>query len=42
MAAITVVVDDGSSGIELTAPMTMSSTVAAVDGSGNNGIFTTT
>jgi hypothetical protein len=42
MAAIAVVVAGGGSGIEPTAPMAVSSTVAAVDGSGDNGVFTTT
>jgi hypothetical protein len=40
MAAIAVVVDDGSGGIEPTAPMAASSTVAAVDGGSNDGVFT--
>jgi hypothetical protein len=42
MAAIAVVIDGGGSGIEPTAPMVALSTVAAVDGSGNDGVFTTT
>jgi hypothetical protein len=42
MAVIGVVFDGVSSGIEPTAPMLASSTVAAVDGSGIHGIFTTT
>jgi hypothetical protein len=41
VAAIGVVVDGGSSGIEQMVPMTASSTVVAVDGSGGDGIFTT-
>ncbi len=41
MVAIGVVVDGRGSGIEPMAPMSVSSTVAAVDGSGNNGVFTT-
>jgi hypothetical protein len=42
MAVIGVVVNGGGSGIEPTGPMTVLSTVAAVDGSGNGGVFTTT
>jgi hypothetical protein len=41
MAAIAVVIDGGSSGIKPTALMAASLTVAAVDGGGNDGIFTT-
>ncbi len=40
MAAIAVVVNGGGGGIELTAPMAASSTVAAIDGGGDNGVFT--
>ncbi len=36
-----VIVDGGSSRIELTVPMAASLTVAAVDGGGNYGVFTT-
>jgi hypothetical protein len=39
MAAIAVIVDGSGSGIELIAPIAASSTVAAVDGSGDNGVF---
>jgi hypothetical protein len=39
-AAIAVIVDGGSSGIEPLAPMAALLTVAAVDGDGNDGIFT--
>ncbi len=42
MVAIAVVVVDGGSGIEPTAPMAALLTVAVVDGSGDNGVFTTT
>jgi hypothetical protein len=41
MASIAVIVDGSSDGIELMAPMAASSTVAAVDGGSDNGIFTT-
>ncbi len=41
MAAIAVVVDSGSNEIEPTVPMVVSLTVVAVDGGGNNGVFTT-
>jgi hypothetical protein len=41
MSAIAVIVNGGGSGIELTAPMVASSTVVEVDGSGNDGVFTT-
>jgi hypothetical protein len=41
MAAIAVVVDNGSGEIEPTAPIVASSTVAAVCGSSNDGAFTT-
>jgi hypothetical protein len=41
MAAIAVVVDGGSGGIEPTAPMTVLLMVAAVDGGAEDGIFTT-
>ncbi len=40
-AAIAVVVDGGNGGIELMAPMAARSTVAAVDGVSNNGVFIT-
>jgi hypothetical protein len=40
MAAIEVIVDGGDTGIEPTAPMAASLTVAAVDGGGNNGDLT--
>ncbi len=40
--AIAVVVDGSNHGIEPTALMAALSTVAAVDGGGNDGIFTTT
>jgi hypothetical protein len=39
---VAVVVDSWGSAIEPTAPMAASSTVVAVDGSGNDGIFATT
>jgi hypothetical protein len=42
MAAIVVVVDGSNGGIEPMAPMAALSTVAAVDGGGNNGVSTTT
>jgi hypothetical protein len=42
MAAMAVVVNDGSGGIELAAPMAALSTVAAVNDSSDDGIFTTT
>jgi hypothetical protein len=41
MAVLDVVVNDGGSGIEPAAPMAVSSTVAAVDGGGKDGVFTT-
>jgi hypothetical protein len=41
-AAIGVVANGGGSGIEPTAPMMASSTVVAINGSGNDGIFITT
>jgi hypothetical protein len=41
MAAIVVIVDNGNNGIDLMAPMVVLLTVVAVDGSGNNGVFTT-
>ncbi len=41
MAAMAVVVDSGSSGIEPTAPMAASSMMVANDGNSNNGAFTT-
>ncbi len=41
MVAIEFVVDRGGSGIEPTAPMATSLTVAAVDSGSNNGVFTT-
>jgi hypothetical protein len=40
MAAIAVVVDSGGGGIELAAPIVALSTVAAIDGGGNDGVFT--
>jgi hypothetical protein len=40
-AAIAVVIDGGSGGLELTASMVALSTVAAVDGGGEDGIFIT-
>jgi hypothetical protein len=42
MAAIAVIVDGSGGGIEPMALMAASSTVVAVDGDGNNGVFTTT
>ncbi len=39
-AVIVVIVDGGGGGIELTGPMAVSSTLAAVDGGGNDGVFT--
>jgi hypothetical protein len=41
MAAMAVNIDGSNDGIEPTAPMAASLTVAAVDSGGNNGIFTT-
>jgi hypothetical protein len=41
-AVIAVIVVSGSSGIEPTAPMAALSTLAVVDGSSNDGVFTTT
>jgi hypothetical protein len=40
MVTIAVVVDSGGGGIEPTAPMAALSTVVAVNGSGDNGVFT--
>jgi hypothetical protein len=40
MVAIAVVVDGAGGGIELMVPMAASSAVAAVDGGGNDGVFT--
>ncbi len=41
MAAIAVVVDGGDDGIDSKAPMAVSLTIGAVDGGGNDGVFTT-
>ncbi len=41
MAAIAVVINGGGGRIELTAPMAALLMVAGVDGSGNDGVFTT-